>query len=78
MSEFFTPQNPVQSRRARRNRGLPLPTLEEQDAMTGQRFWKDSTGKGLESLARSGQQKLDALNRADANQGSSIQQAVDR
>jgi len=51
-----------------RRRSLPLPTIEERDAVVGQTFWPKSTGKGLEALARSGWQKTDAIRQAERHE----------
>ncbi len=50
------------------SRALPLPTAQENDAMIGQTLWKDSTGKGLEPLARQGEQKLKAIKLAESQE----------
>jgi len=52
--------------------------VEETDAMIGQTFWKDSSGRGLEGLARSGREKLGAIRRNETTQDSQLQKATDR
>ncbi len=57
---MLSSQTPVKKKKQ-----LPLPTAQENDAMIGQTLWEDSTGKGLEPLARRGEQKLKAIKLAE-------------
>ncbi len=56
------------------SQSLPLPTMQENDAMIGQTLWLNSTGKGLEPLAQQGKRKLNAIARADKQEAATADQ----
>jgi len=58
---FFNSYQKKQKSKSR----LPLPTPEESNAMIGDTLWNDSTGAGLDELARSGRDKVNAIRREE-------------